>query len=59
MTLQSRIDSLRSRHAELESRLADEDQRPRPDADVMLQLKLEKLRLKEEMERLRSAEIHA
>jgi hypothetical protein len=59
MTLQSRIDSLRSRHAELESRLAEEDQRPRPDADVMLRLKLEKLRLKEEMERLRSAEMHA
>lgn len=59
MTLQSRIDSLRSRHAELESRLADEDQRPRPDADVMLRLKLEKLRLKEEMERLRTADMHA
>ncbi len=58
MTLQSRIESLKSRHAELESRLSDEDQRPRPDADVMLRLKLEKLRLKEEMERLRTAEMH-
>jgi hypothetical protein len=56
MTLQSRIESLKSRHAELESRIADEDQRPRPDADVMVRLKLEKLRLKEEMERLRTAE---
>ncbi|MDA8248479.1 MAG: DUF465 domain-containing protein [Rhodospirillales bacterium] len=56
MTLQSRIESLKSRHAELESRIFDEDQRPRPDADVMLRLKLEKLRLKEEMERLRAAE---
>ena len=54
MTLQSRIESLKSRHAELESRIFDEDQRPRPDADVMLRLKLEKLRLKEEMERLRA-----
>ena len=56
MTLQSRIESLKSRHAELESRIFDEDQRPRPDADVMLRLKLEKLRLKEEMELLRAAE---
>ena len=54
MTVQSRIESLKSRHAELESRLAEEDQRPRPDADVMLRLKLEKLRLKEELERLRT-----
>ena len=59
MTLQSRIESLKSRHAALESRLAEEDQRPRPDADVMLRLKLEKLRLKEELERLRTAETHA
>ena len=58
MSLQSRIESLKSRHAELETRLADEDQRPRPDADLMLRLKLEKLRLKEEMERLRTADLH-
>ncbi len=54
MTLQTRLDSLRLRHAELETRLADEDSRPRPDTDVVLRLKLEKLRLKEEMERLRA-----
>lgn len=53
MSLQSRIDSLKSRHAELDSRLQAEDQRPRPDTDVMVKLKLDKLRLKEEMERLR------
>jgi hypothetical protein len=55
MSLQSRLESLKARHAELESRLAEEDQRPRPDADVMVRIKLEKLRLKEEMERLRAA----
>jgi hypothetical protein len=54
MTLQTRLDSLRLRHAELETRIADEDSRPRPDTDVVLRLKLEKLRLKEEMERLRA-----
>jgi hypothetical protein len=59
MSLLSRIESLKSRHAELENRIADEDQRPRPDADLMLRLKLEKLRLKEEMERLRAAEVQS
>ena len=59
MTLQSRIESLKSRHADLDHKLADEDQRPRPDTDVMVRLKLEKLRLKEEMERLRTADMHA
>jgi hypothetical protein len=54
MNLQSRLDSLKARHAELESRIADEDQRPRPDAEVMGRLKREKLHLKEEMERLRT-----
>jgi hypothetical protein len=59
MSLQSRLESLKARHAELESRLADEDARPRPDSDLMVRMKLEKLRLKEEMERLRAAELHA
>jgi len=53
MNLQSRIDSLKDRHASLELRIADEDARPRPDSGVLTRLKLEKLRLKEEMERLR------
>ena len=55
MSLESRLESLKIRHAGLESRIADEDQRPRPDSDTLLRLKLEKLRLKEEMERLRNA----
>ena len=54
MNLQSHIESLKLRHAELENRLADEDQRPRPDEALMYQLKVEKLRLKEEMEKLRT-----
>jgi hypothetical protein len=55
MSLQSRIESLKIRHASLESRIAEEDLRPRPDAEMLCKLKLEKLRLKEEMERLREA----
>ena len=53
MNLQSRLDSLKSRHASLDSRILDEDHRPRPDAGVLAKLKLEKLRLKEEMDRIK------
>ncbi len=55
MSLQSRIDSLKTRHATLETRIADEDHRPRPDSEALSRLKLEKLRLKDELERLRGA----
>ena len=53
MNLQSRIESLKTRHAALETRIADEDRRPQPDPAALTRLKREKLRLKEEMERLR------
>ncbi|MBV9783332.1 MAG: DUF465 domain-containing protein [Acidisphaera sp.] len=54
MSLHARLESLKERHATLETRIADEDHRPRPDSDALLRLKLEKLRLKEEMERLQN-----
>ncbi|MBO0711506.1 MAG: YdcH family protein [Alphaproteobacteria bacterium] len=54
MSLQSRLEALKERHAFLEARIADEDQRPRPDSDALMRLKLEKLHLKDEMERLRA-----
>ena len=53
MSLQTRLDSLRERHAALETRIMDEDHRPRPDSDTLTRLKLEKLRVKEEIERIR------
>jgi hypothetical protein len=53
MSLQARIESLSSRHASLEGRIFEEDHRPRPDDSMLSKLKLEKLRLKEELERLR------
>ncbi len=53
MKLQSRIESLKLRHASLESRIFEEDRRPRPDTGVLARLKLTKLRLKDELERLR------
>ena len=54
MTLQAHLDALKERHAALETRIADEDQRPRPDTETLTRLKIEKLHVKEEMERLRT-----
>jgi hypothetical protein len=53
MSLQARYESLRTRHASLETRISEEDHRPQPDAAALTRLKVEKLRLKEEMERVR------
>jgi len=55
MSLQARLESLKERHATLDARISDEDHRPAPNNDVMFRMKVEKLRVKEEMERLRSA----
>lgn len=52
MSLQARLESLKGRHASLDTRILAEDGRPRPDAQALSRLKLEKLRLKEEMERI-------
>jgi hypothetical protein len=59
MSLESRIDSLKTRHARLERSIAEEDLRPMPDSDTLSRLKREKLRLKEEMERMRGTRAHA
>jgi hypothetical protein len=53
MNLQSHIEALKGRHASLEDRINEEDHRPRPDDAALARLKIEKLHLKEEMERLR------
>ena len=58
MPLNARISSLEDRHAALERRILDEDSRPRPDDTELARLKREKLRLKEEMERLRTTKPH-
>ncbi|WP_158287865.1 YdcH family protein [Falsiroseomonas bella] len=54
----ARLRALEERHAALEMRIAEEDNRPRPDADQLSRMKREKLRLKEEMERLRGHRVH-
>jgi len=55
MSLQSRLESLKTRHASLERSIAAEDMRPLPNAEALSRLKREKLRLKEEMERTRGS----
>ncbi len=52
MSYSTRLDALKQRHASLESRIQDEDHRPRPDSTTLTRLKLEKLHLKEKMEKL-------
>lgn len=53
--LAPRIRALETRHAEIETRIAHEGARPRPDDTALAKMKLEKLHLKEEMERLKRA----
>ncbi len=48
-----RLRALEDRHATLEREIAQEDARPRPDEATLARLKREKLKLKEEIERLR------
>jgi hypothetical protein len=48
-----RLRSLEERHAALERQIAEEDGRPQPDEAELSRLKREKLRVKDEMERLR------
>ncbi|MBK1699322.1 YdcH family protein [Rhodovibrio salinarum] len=52
MTVDARLESLRSRHAKLEEELHQELNRPHGDDNHVAELKREKLRLKDEIERL-------
>jgi hypothetical protein len=55
MSLDARLEALQQRHSSLESRLFDEDHRPQPDTETIARLKIEKLQIKDEMERIRSS----
>ena len=59
MSLESRLQSLKTRHAGLERSIAEEDHRPMPNAEALAKLKREKLRLKEEMERTQTSLAHS
>ena len=47
-----RIESLRARHADLDSQITEEGHRPHPDDIRLSELKREKLKLKDEITRL-------
>ena len=51
MPIQEHVQSLRAKHAKLEELIADELHRPLPDQTALAQLKKEKLRIKEQIER--------
>lgn len=53
MSMHEHVDGLRSKHARLEQLIDEEMHRPLPDQAAISRLKKEKLRLKEEIERLR------
>jgi hypothetical protein len=55
MSLHARLDALKERHASLEARIFDEDNRPQPDTEAICRLKIEKLQIKDEMERIRTS----
>jgi len=55
MAFEDRIESLRMKHHALEEELDMENQRPAPDESMIVKLKKQKLRLKDEMERLAHA----
>jgi len=48
-----RLRSLEDKHAVLERQIDQQDARPKPDELELMRLKREKLRLREEIERLR------
>jgi hypothetical protein len=53
MNTSPRIRSLEDRHAVLDRQIGEEDGRPKPNEIELNRLKREKLRLKEEIEKLR------
>ncbi len=51
MNITSHVDTLNTKHAEIETNISREVHRPHPDTMRLQQLKRQKLRLKEEMAR--------
>jgi hypothetical protein len=55
MAMDDRIDSLKTKHAELETLIAQESTRPHPDDVLISDLKKRKLRIKDELAKLAHA----
>jgi hypothetical protein len=58
MTIEAHLESLMRKHGVLESQISQILSRPAPDQVQLTQLKREKLRLKEEIEKLRTETRH-
>lgn len=52
MATEARVESLRAKHQMLDQRISAETSRPYHDGPAVTRMKLEKLRVKEELERL-------
>jgi hypothetical protein len=52
MTVSEHLASLRTKHADLEQRIQDEEHRPLPDQSLITDLKRQKLRIKDEIAQL-------
>ena len=58
MNVSPHLDSLRTKHAALETKIQDEQRRPSADNIQLTSLKRQKLQLKEEIERLSTDVAH-
>jgi hypothetical protein len=52
MAVEARVDALKQMHADLEEAIETESNRPKPDEAVIADLKRQKLRIKDEINRL-------
>ncbi|MBK8158592.1 MAG: YdcH family protein [Rhodospirillaceae bacterium] len=52
MAMTAHLDSLNSKHADLDAKIADEERRPHPDEATIHALKKLKLRIKDELANL-------
>ncbi len=51
MAQEARVEALRTKHAEIEHYLIEEERRPWPNFDLVHQLKRKKLKIKDELQR--------
>ena len=55
MAMDDRVESLKTKHADLESQIGQESIRPSPDQALISDLKKQKLRIKDELAKLAHA----
>ena len=55
MAMDDRIESLKTKHADLEQQIIVENTKPHPDDDLIHNLKKQKLRIKDELAKLAHA----